>query len=152
MEQRTVEYKLRPKQLMFCNEYINNKGNWTKAALFSYNTTDYSTANAIATENLQKPAIKAYLADKWHIAGNVIMQLVQDKKTKDAVRMDWAKFVYEQVYGKASQKVEHQHSWHISLGTLYQSATWTKPTEKTTTTESQTTQIIDAIDISNTDE
>ncbi|MDQ3816098.1 MAG: terminase small subunit [Acidobacteriota bacterium] len=46
------------KQKTFIKEYIANEGNGTLAALKSYDTDDYATANAIAVENLQKPSIK----------------------------------------------------------------------------------------------
>lgn len=46
------------KQKKFVKAYVKNDGNGTKAALESYDTTDYDTANQIAVENLQKPTVK----------------------------------------------------------------------------------------------
>ena len=53
-----AQKKLTVKQTKFVKEYVKNDGNGTKAALASYDTKDYETANAIAVENLQKPSIK----------------------------------------------------------------------------------------------
>lgn len=48
--------KLTPKQAVFVKEYVKTK-NGTKAALIAYDTTDYRTANNIASENLAKKAV-----------------------------------------------------------------------------------------------
>ncbi len=47
-----------PKQKAFAAEYSENGGNGVKAALEVYDTDDYSTANQIAVENLQKPIVQ----------------------------------------------------------------------------------------------
>ena len=49
--------RLTTKQKAFAEEYIRNGGNGTQAALKTYDTDDYPTANAIAGENLQKPLV-----------------------------------------------------------------------------------------------
>ena len=51
--------KLTPKQERFVEEYIKNGGNGVQAALEVYDTSDYKTASAIASENLDKPVISA---------------------------------------------------------------------------------------------
>ena len=51
------------KQQMFVNEYIKT-GNGTQAALKAYETTDYDTSANIAYENLNKPQVKALIAEK----------------------------------------------------------------------------------------
>lgn len=53
---------LTPKQKAFADEYIRNGGNATQAAI----TAGYSkkSAKSIATENLSKPAIAAYIAER----------------------------------------------------------------------------------------
>jgi len=48
--------KLTRKQKGFVKDYIET-GNGVKSALNNYDTDDYNTAHAIASENLQKPAI-----------------------------------------------------------------------------------------------
>ncbi len=45
------------KQRLFAKKYVDNGGNGVQASLSIYNTKDYNTAHAIATENLQKPAV-----------------------------------------------------------------------------------------------
>lgn len=48
--------KLTKKQKGFIKDYIKT-GNGTQSALNNYDTTDYSTAGMIASENLRKPKI-----------------------------------------------------------------------------------------------
>lgn len=48
--------KLTPKQAVFVKEYVKTK-NGTKAALIAYDTDDYNTASAMASENLTKKAV-----------------------------------------------------------------------------------------------
>lgn len=50
--------KLTPKQKIFVEEYVKNKGNATQAALKAYDTEDYKTAQNIGSENLSKPIIR----------------------------------------------------------------------------------------------
>ena len=47
-----------PKERKFIEEYIKTQ-NGVNSALKAYNTDDYSTAGSIASENLQKPKIRA---------------------------------------------------------------------------------------------
>ncbi len=49
--------KLTRKQRGFVKDYVET-GNGTQSALKNYDTKDYMTANQIAVENLQKPAIQ----------------------------------------------------------------------------------------------
>jgi len=51
--------ELTRKQQEFVKEYVSNGQNGVKAALEVYDTTDYSTAGNIASENLNKPKIEA---------------------------------------------------------------------------------------------
>jgi len=50
-------------QLTFVKEYVANDHVGVQAALAAYDTTSYPAANSIASENLQKPSIRA-LIDK----------------------------------------------------------------------------------------
>src|SRR5262245_9790916 len=54
--------RLSVKQRLFVGEYVRS-GNGTRAALAAYWTSDPRTANAIASENLRKPAIQEAVAD-----------------------------------------------------------------------------------------
>lgn len=68
--------KLTYKQELFLKKYVENGGNGTKAALAVYNTDRPNVANAIAVENLQKPAISDRLkAMKEEIAESMIRVL-----------------------------------------------------------------------------
>ena len=49
--------RLTTKQKAFAEEYIRNGGNGTQAALKTYGTEDYKTAQNISSENLSKPII-----------------------------------------------------------------------------------------------
>lgn len=49
--------RLTAKQKAFTEEYVRNGGNGAQAALKVYDTTDFSTASSIASENLTKPNI-----------------------------------------------------------------------------------------------
>lgn len=68
--------QLTKKQRKFVKEYAKS-GNGTKSALKAYDTTDYATAQAIASENLLKPlvvkslneALSDELLEKVHIEG-----------------------------------------------------------------------------------
>lgn len=50
--------RLTIKQRLFVKEYIKSKGNGTQSALKVYNAKDKNIAHSIASENLQKPAVK----------------------------------------------------------------------------------------------
>ena len=50
--------KLTYKQEAFSRAYIKNKMNGVKTAKEVYNPTTYGSAHAIASENIQKPAVK----------------------------------------------------------------------------------------------
>ena len=56
-----VNYGLTLKERAFCDEYLKNGGNGTKAVLKEYNTDSEVTAAAIACRMLKKPQITAYL-------------------------------------------------------------------------------------------
>jgi len=57
------------KQKYFVKKYIQNGGNGTKAAMDSYNTKNYNTAHAIASENLHKPTIQREIGFALESAG-----------------------------------------------------------------------------------
>jgi hypothetical protein len=58
----TVARGLTVKQRRFVRAYVET-GNGTEAALAAYDTTDPSTAHAIATENLGKPTVQAAVGE-----------------------------------------------------------------------------------------
>ena len=70
------DFWLTKKQKAHADKYLET-WNATQAALEVYDTTDYSTAWNIASDNLKKPKIRAYLEDKWEIAGKVIQTIME---------------------------------------------------------------------------
>lgn len=102
---KTKVAKMTRKQKGFCDEYIANWWNGTKAALKTYNTTDYNTAHSIATENLQKPAIKAFLQQEAELAKSAIMDIIENAKS-EGNKLNAAKFVIEQVHWKATNNTQ----------------------------------------------
>lgn len=60
----TKKSRLTKKEAGFVKDFAKT-GHGVKSALNNYNTTDYSTAGAIASENLKKPKIIKALADAF---------------------------------------------------------------------------------------
>ena len=102
--------KLTPKQKKFCDKYIET-WNATESAMQTYNCKSRNVARNIWPDNLAKPSIQGYLADKWDKAWLVIEQIMDDLENDKRIRLDSAKFIYEQTYWKAKQKVENEHYW-----------------------------------------
>ena len=108
--------KLTRKQKPFVRELVENpKQSATAAALKTYGKPDkpikYTTANAIAVENLQKPLIQSELAKYTRQVEDTIYQAVVDWGDSDVPRkreiaLDSAKFIHDKVHGKATQRVE----------------------------------------------
>ena len=53
------------KQKGFADDYLQS-GNGIRSAINNYDTTDPNVAGAIASENLRKPKVEAYLAKKMN--------------------------------------------------------------------------------------
>lgn len=108
--------KLTRKQEAFVRELVENpKQSATAAALKTYGKPDkplnYQTANAIAVENLQKPAIQTELAKYTKQIEDTLYRAVVDWGDSDTPRkreiaLDSAKFIHDKVHGKATQRVE----------------------------------------------
>lgn len=107
--------KLTRRQKIFTDEYIANWGNGVQAAKKAYNiwwknwsdteARVINTSAVIANENLKKPNVIAYLDEYWDIAGSVIKDLMLNAE-KDTTRLEAAKYTYDQVHWKATQKIE----------------------------------------------
>lgn len=68
------------KEYNWANEYINNGANGTKASLKVYDC-DYKTAQTIASENMAKEPIKAFIESHLHRLGTpewIEQQIVKD--------------------------------------------------------------------------
>ena len=95
---------LRPKQKKFADEYLRT-WNWTKSALATYNTTDYNTAHAIASENLQKPTIREYIESISADAMKRINKLSIEAKNEN-VRYTANKDIVDRAGYKPTEKTE----------------------------------------------
>lgn len=96
--------ELTPKQDKFLKSYLET-GNGTKAALEAYDTTDYKTAGAIASENLKKPSIMEKFKAAQDIAHSTIVSLATGAEN-EAVRLNAAKDIMDRTEGRATQKTE----------------------------------------------
>lgn len=96
--------KLTRKQKEFCKE-IQDWTNPTQAALKVYDTTDYSTAWAIASENLKKPKIKEFLDEHVQDAKSMIYVLSQTAE-KEETRLKASQDIIDRIEGKATQRIK----------------------------------------------
>jgi len=94
------------KQREFIEEYTKT-GNWTQAALKAYDTDDYNTAKAIASENLAKPYIEAEIEKRLQDAKNMIYTLAMWAE-KDEVKLRASQDIIDRIEGKALQKIEQK--------------------------------------------
>lgn len=94
------------KQRDFIEEYTKT-GNWTQAALKAYDTDDYNTAKAIASENLAKPYIEAEIEKRLQDAKNMIYTLAMWAE-KDEVKLRASQDIIDRIEGKALQKIEQK--------------------------------------------
>lgn len=97
MEQTKVKKKYKPrltkKEKGFADNFIES-GNGVQSALKVYDTTDYSTAASISSENLNKPKVKAYLESKAEKAAEFIFQLAESSEV-DSVRLNASKDILD---------------------------------------------------------
>lgn len=96
--------RLTKKQKEFSDKYIET-GNGTKAALEVYNTDDYNTAAAIASQNLNKLNIRAYLEEKSKDAASMVYKLSQKAKN-EGVRLGASKDILDRAGFKPVEKSE----------------------------------------------
>lgn len=76
---------LTKKQAEFVKEYLDT-GNGVQSALKAYNTTDYSTAGNIASENLNKPKIVEYLTSQAEkVASNMVRLALNAERESDQI-------------------------------------------------------------------
>lgn len=99
------------KQKIFVKEYVETKGNGTKAALIAYDTDDYNTAATISKENLKKPQIISALQLHNELIESTIIKGIKDYKGSKklgerTLAIDTAKWVHDKLHGKAVQRTE----------------------------------------------
>ncbi len=93
---------LSKKEKGFADDYIET-GNGVKSALENYDTEDYSSAGAIATQNLKKLKIQQYIADKAESASSMIFTLSQTAEN-EAVRLNASKDIMDRAGFKPVEK------------------------------------------------
>lgn len=93
---------LTKKQRGFVEDYLET-GNGVESALKNYDTDDYSTAGAIASENLKKPKIIEYLQSKSQRAAEIIFQIAESGEN-DSVRLNASKDILDRAGHKAVEK------------------------------------------------
>lgn len=97
---------LTKKQRGFVNDKADGKPG-VIAALNNYDTTDYNTANAIAVENLQKPAIIAELKKLGFDSNNakrVVAEVLNNEEAQHKDRLKAAEMVFDVNGDKAPEK------------------------------------------------
>lgn len=115
--------KLTRKQQAFVDKLIAEpKISATKAALATYNVNNDVTAASVASENLRKPQIMAWLADHAKDAEHAITEVMnysiakgQESPAYASVGLAAAKDVLDRVHGKATQRIE-QTSTSVIIG------------------------------------
>lgn len=121
--------QLTAKQKAFADAILANpNASATSAALKAYDTKEYNTAAALASENLGKPNILAYLQDHAIEAEHTVFDVMLTSKAlaEDAshasVALRAASDILDRVHGKAVQKQEISvQSVAISLDLTHQS-------------------------------
>lgn len=99
-----MKTKLTLKQKTFVEEYLKRK-NATKAALAVYDTTDYSTASNIGSDNLRNPKIIAFLEEAAEEAAGNIMKLAQSAKN-ETVRLNANRDILDRAGYEPVKKVD----------------------------------------------
>lgn len=96
--------ELTPKQDKFLKRYLET-GNGTRSALEVYDTTDYNTAHAIASENLRKPTIMDKFREAQDIARSTIVALATGAEN-EGVRLKASQDIMDRTEGRATQRTE----------------------------------------------
>lgn len=96
--------ELTPKQDKFLRRYLET-GNGTRAALEAYDTDDYNTAHAIASENLRKPSIMEKFKAAQDIAHATIVALATSAEN-EGVRLKAAQDIVDRTEGRATQRTD----------------------------------------------
>ena len=96
--------KLTKKQKGFVKDYLDT-GNATESAERNYNVKDRDVARSIGSENLTKPDIRAYLADKSNDAVSMVYTLSQTAEN-EGVRLNASKDILDRAGYKPVDKSE----------------------------------------------
>jgi phage terminase small subunit len=104
------QIKLTRKQKNFADELLaDRKISATEAVMRTYNVAARRTAETIASENLRKPEIMAYLDTHVSMAkGRIVELAIQDDDKRLA--LDASKDILDRTLGKATQKIQTENS------------------------------------------
>lgn len=101
------DIKLTRKQKMFADALIKDpKKSGSEVVKQIYNVNTDNTARSIASENLTKPNILAYMVEKSTLAEQRIIQLM--RSDNERIALDASKDILDRVHGKATQRIEQQ--------------------------------------------
>lgn len=104
------KYKLTRKQKAFADELINNpKISATEAVARTYDVATRRTAEVIASENLRKTEIQAYLDEHVSMAKGRIVELARQEEDK-RLALDASKDILDRTLGKATQKIQTENA------------------------------------------
>jgi phage terminase small subunit len=76
------------KEFIFCNEYIKNGGNGTKACLVAYDCKDYDSARSLASDCLAKDHIQEYIINELSQNSEALDAYIMREYTKDIASKD----------------------------------------------------------------
>lgn len=106
--------KLTKKQKAFAKEYLET-GNGRQSALKVYDTTDPNTAAVIASENINKPNIQAYLESKAEKAAEFVYQLAESAQN-EGVRLGASKDILDRAgYKPIERSVSVSASFEVTI-------------------------------------
>lgn len=80
MERKGMSRRLTIKQAQFVKKYVETNGNGVQSALEVYDTSNPEVANAIASENLQKPLVQDELQAVLAAAGLTTEEIARQVK------------------------------------------------------------------------
>ena len=103
--------KITKKQKAFADKYLET-GNGTRAALATYDTDKEDTAKSIASENLTKPNVLAYLESNADAVANNMVKLALKAKNEQ-VQVNAGKDVLDRAGYKPKEKIEHSGSFSL---------------------------------------
>lgn len=116
----TDNIKLTRKQKAFADHLLNNpKDSATKAVQATYDTDSYTTQRHIASDNLTKANIRAYLDIHSQQAENTVLEVMdysnrygkqggKEGASYATVALNSAKDILDRVHGKARQQIDVQ--------------------------------------------
>lgn len=104
MEKTKSLKRLTKKQKEFAREYIET-GEKARSALKAYDTDSITVAAVIASENLNKPNVRAYIDSKAEKAAEFVYQLAESAEN-ETVRLNASKDILDRAGFKAAEPIQ----------------------------------------------